>query len=246
MARAPKAKPQASKVPRQKKSVAIVAMGASHRSYTGLASNHGNRRRLVDQVWAINAMGTVIQHDLLFHMDDCKVQESRAAADPQGNIAGMVEWLKSHPRFITSKVYDDYPGAESFPLQDAVDAFCMAYFNSTVAYAFVYALLQGFTEIHLYGCDYSYPDSHHAEKGRACLEFWMGIACARGVAVNIAADSTLMDTSAPIEERIYGYDAYHLELVHSADRAAPIVVATAREVLPTAAEIEQRYRALSR
>ena len=83
----PKARPKARRLPAGDRgtppalrSVAIVAMGPSHRSYTGLASIYGDRCRLVDETWAINAMGTVIQHDLLFHMDDCRIQEARAKA----------------------------------------------------------------------------------------------------------------------------------------------------------------------
>ena len=225
-----------------RKAVAIVAMGASHRSYTALTSQLGNRRRLVHEVWAINGMGTVIQHDLLFHMDDCKVQEARAAAKPEGYVAGMVEWLKTHPRFITSKAYDDYPGAESFPLQEVIDRFGHAYFNSTVAYAMAYAMHLDFTEIHLYGCDYSYADNpHKVEKGRACLEFWIGLAAAHGIRVSLPGDTTLLDCCAPMNERIYGYDAYHLQLVAEEGRTSPRVVATAREQLPSADEIEQRY-----
>jgi hypothetical protein len=230
------------KPPRRGGSVAIVAMGPSHRSYTGLASIYGDRARLADEVWAINAMGTVIQHDLLFHMDDCKVQEARAKADPDGNVAGMVKWLRGHPKFITSRVYDDYPGALAYPLQEVVDAFGHAYFNSTVAYAMAYALHKGFSRIELYGCDYSYPDAHRAEKGRACLEFWIGLAVARGIQVVIAADSTLMDSNAPLCERLYGYDAYNLQLVYKEGRAAPIVDWCLREKLPSVDEIERRYR----
>lgn len=234
--------PETTKAKQKPKSVAIVAMGASHRSYTGLASSLGNNRRLVDQVWAINAMGTVIQHDLLFHMDDCKVQEARAVAQPEGNIAGMVEWLKDHPNFITSKEYPDYPGANAFPLQQAIDTYGHAYFNSTVAYALVFAMMTGFNIIHLYGCDYSYSSSHKAEKGRACLEFWIGIACSQGIHIHVAGDSTLMDSNSPVEEKIYGYDAYHLSLTSDEESGKLVVNAEDRESLPTAEEIEQRYQ----
>ncbi|POP53068.1 hypothetical protein [Zhongshania marina] len=223
------------------KSVAIVGMGASHRSYTGLAASLGGCHRLADQVWAINSMGGVIEHDLLFAMDDCRVQESRAKADPSGNIAGLVEWLKSHPNFVTSKVYDDYPGAVAFPLQEAIDTYGHPYFNNTVAYAFVYAMMQGFTSISLFGCDFGYADINKAERGRACLEFWVGIACARGISVQVAADSSLLDASCPLDIKLYGYDAYDLSLEHVEGKAAPQVVAKARDVLPSAEEIEQRY-----
>jgi SAM-dependent methyltransferase len=91
--------PVAQKIP---ESVAIVAMGRSSATYLSLASHNGNRKKVADETWAINSMGGVIQHDLLFHMDDCKVQESRV--DTNDNVAGMLDWLKTHPRFMTIRV----------------------------------------------------------------------------------------------------------------------------------------------
>lgn len=225
-----------------RKAVAIVAMGASHLDYTSLTSQLGSHHRLVNEVWAINGMGGVIQHDLLFHMDDCKVQEARAAAKPGAYVDGMLTWLKDHPRFVTSKKYDNYPGAIEFPLQEVIDRFGHAYFNSTVAYAMAYAMHLEFNEIHLYGCDYSYDyNPHKVEKGRACLEFWIGVAACHGINVRLTARTTLMDSCAPLEEKLYGYDAYHLQLVNQDGKNAPQVVLTERDQLPTPEEIERRY-----
>ena len=224
------------------KSVAIVAMGGSHRSYTGLASALGDRHRIASEVWAINSMGTVIDHDLLFHMDDCRIQEARAEQDPTGNVAGMLAWLRKHPGFFTSRVYQDYPGAQAYPLQAVIDRFGHAYFNSTVAYAFAYALYQGFDSISLFGCDFSYPNSHHAERGRGCLEFWIGVACALGVNVQVAGDSTLLDSNCPLSLRLYGYDAYDIKLQSQQGKSTPQVALSVKAEMPTAEEIEARYR----
>jgi hypothetical protein len=51
----------------------------------------------------------------------------------------------------------------------------------------------------LFGCDFSYPNLHLAESGRACVEFWMGQASARGVQFAIAGHSTLMDMRECVE-----------------------------------------------
>jgi hypothetical protein len=51
-----------------------------------------------------------------------------------------------------------------------------AYFNSTAAYAVAYAIHMGVKKISVFGMDFTYPNAHDAEKGRACVEFWLGIA----------------------------------------------------------------------
>ena len=44
-----------------------------------------------------------------------------------------------------------------------------------------------------------------AESGRACTEFWLSAAIARGMKVDVALSSALLDTDVPIEEKLYGY-----------------------------------------
>jgi hypothetical protein len=43
-------------------------------------------------------------------------------------------------------------------------------------------------KISLFGMDFTYPNAHDAEKGRACVEFWLGIAAARGIELAHAED----------------------------------------------------------
>jgi len=49
----------------------------------------------------------------------------------------------------------------------------------------------------------SYPDIHIAESGRACVEYWIGIASSRGVRVAVSAHSTLMDMK--VKQQPYGF-----------------------------------------
>ena len=56
-----------------------------------------------------------------------------------------------------------------------------------LAYAVALAIHEGATKISCFGMDFTYPDVHDAEKGRACVEFWMGVAAARGIALRSAA-----------------------------------------------------------
>ena len=188
------------------KTVSIVAQGGSFASYIQECTDKGGVPPS-DEVWTVNAMGGVIKHDLLFHMDDCKVQESR----PNRNIHRMMGWLKEHPKFMTSTAYPDYPGAIEYPLEDVVNCIGVPYLNGTVAYALAYAIYQEFDGIRLYGADFSYAHVHKAERGRGCVEFLLGVAMSRGIALHLPKYTTLMDTCEPWNIKMYGYDAWDID-----------------------------------
>jgi hypothetical protein len=95
---------------------------------------------------------------------------------------------------MTSRAHPDFPALIEFPLEDVINNLGLAYFNGTAAYAVAYAIHLGATKISLFGCDFSYERSHHAEKGRGCLEFWLGVRPARGIELGFADRSSLMDT----------------------------------------------------
>lgn len=225
-------------------SVAIVAMGASSHTYLRVCSQAGDRRRVTDETWVVNAMAGVLAHDRVFHMDDMRLQEMRAAANPKSNVAGVANWLRTHPGPIyTSRAYPEFPGAVEFPLADVMTATGHGYFNSTVAYAIAYALYLKKTQggpnrLELYGIDFSYPNGHKREKGRACVEFWLGLCSAHGVHLVIAQDSTLMDAVVPDAEKMYGYDGYALEIDVKDDG---FHVTKTDKSLPSVEEIERRY-----
>ena len=221
------------------KSVAIVAMGKSATTYINLCAQAGGRQKVAEETWAINSMGNVIAHDLLFQMDDLRIQEARAKEMPESNVANMLEWLKTHHKFMTSRVYPEYPGAVEFPLEHVVRRLGTTYFNSTVAYAIAYAIVVGVKKISLFGCDFSYPNAHKAEMGRGCVEYYIGIASASGIEIEVAADSTLLDADVPPDERFYGYDTEDISF-EMTDKGA-VLTRKDKEVIPTAKEIETRY-----
>lgn len=175
-------------------------------------------------------------------MDDVRVQEIRAAAMPDGNIAQMLKWMRTHPGPIyTSRAHPDYPGLVDYPLVDVLRS-CggLAYLNNTAAAAVALAIHLGVKEITCFGMDYTYPNAHDAEKGRACTEFYLGIAKARGIEIGVPSTTSLLDSCVtPQQDRIYGYDTLDLDIGH--DETGLTITATPRAVLPTAAEIEARY-----
>ncbi len=164
------------------KHVSIVGLGPSSAQYVDICKRLGGRHQYCDETWVVNSFGDVLACDRIFHMDDVRVQEIRAAAAPDSNIAAMLKWLKTHPGpIITSRKVDGYPGLVEFPLEDVVNDMPCGYFNSTAAYAVAYAVYLRVEKISIWGADFTYPSAHDAEKGRACVEFWLGVAAERGI-----------------------------------------------------------------
>lgn len=189
------------------KRVAIAAMGTSLSQFISVACAKGGVEEVVDEVWAINATGAVIKHHRLFAMDDFRITIPKEAEEGRLVARGMLKWMPSHPGPIyTSTAYPEYPGSVEFPLEPVLNAVGgLPYLNTTVAYAFAYAMYLKVEEIHLYGCDFTYPDIHVSESGRGCLEFLMGIAAGRGTKLVVPQNTTLLDSHLAEGQRFYGY-----------------------------------------
>jgi len=221
--------------------VAILGLGPSLEQYLDITKRLGGKHAYCTETWGINAVAGTLLCDRVFHMDDVRIQEVRAAAAPESNIARMLQWLKVHPGpIITSREHPDYPGLVAFPIEEVLNNLGQAYFNSTAAYAVAYAIHIGVKHISVFGCDYTYPDAHDAEKGRGCLEFWLGIAAARGIKLTVPKTSTLLDGIYPQQDRFYGYDTLAITLRPN-DGGGIAVDLQPIHKLPEAAEIEDRY-----
>jgi hypothetical protein len=227
--------------PLKGKHVAILGLGPSLDQYLEITKRLGGRSKFCDETWAINALGDVFACELVFHMDDIRIQEIRAAAAPASNIAAMVNWIKTSPvPVVTSRNHPDYPALVEFPLEDVLNNLGHDYFNSTAAYAIAFAIHTGVAKISLFGMDFSYPNQHDAEKGRACVEYWLGQAQARGILITLPKTTTLMDACYPKTSRLYGYDTLDLDFDVQPDGSLKLGM-TPRTELPTAEEIEANY-----
>lgn len=227
--------------PKAGKHIAILGLGPSLAQYLEITKRIGGRSRLCDEVWAINAVGDVLACDLIFHMDDVRIQEVRAAAKPDSNIAAMLPWLKnSSVAVMTSRAHPDYPALIEYPLEDVLNDLGHDYFNNTAAYAVAFAIHVGASKISCFGMDYSYANTHQAEKGRACVEFWLGQAHARGIEISLPQNTSLMDSNCGGQARLYGYDTQDIVLIPQADGTVR-VEKKERETLPTADQIEANY-----
>jgi hypothetical protein len=223
--------------------VSIVGLGPTAVRYMDFCRGLGGRHKYCDQTWVINAFGSILENDLIFHMDDVRTQQIRAAADPDSHIAAMLAWLKVHPGpIMTSIAHPDFPGLVEFPLEEALKAVPGGYFNSTAAYAVAYAIIRGATKISLFGLDFTYPDKHDAEKGRACVEFWLGVAASRGIVLAMPKETTLMDAMYPPAQRLYGYDFVDVDIQwDESGRAVTDVRMKEHGRVPTAETIEAAY-----
>ena len=200
-------------------SVAIVGLGNSFSDYI-LAKIRSEK---FDEVWGINSMSGVIYHDKCFMMDPPSRFLDTPNAGKQTNI--MADRLKQKINIpIFSCTLDKRcPDVVEFPLQEVIQKTGYAYLNNTVAYSFAYAIAQEVSELHLYGIDFTHKAINFAEAGRACCEFWLAIAISKGIKINIAHNSSLLDMNVPEDQKLYGYHRLDDPLVSSATNGSMLI-----------------------
>ena len=220
--------------------VAIVALGPSSYDYVRFAEAIGNRGQLFDEVWCINGYGHVLQCDRIFHMDDVRIQQIRADGGNK-KISAMLDWMKKHPGPIyTSRTHPDYPGLVEYPIENVLNSIGKPYINNTAAAAICFAIHMKVKELTLFGVDFTYPDMRAAEKGRACCEYWLGFAFARGTKIIIPAASSLCDACVPAS--IYGYDTRNIKVNRDEKGKFALTFEDKPEAdWPTAAQVEAAY-----
>ena len=184
------------------KNIAIIAMGNSQLDYHRMITHS----KKFDEVWAINAMISVIKKvDRAFIMDPV----SRFFdTDDAGNMTQiMQETLPTVDYPIYSCELDKrVPALQEYPIEDIVTDLGCGYFSNTIAYAIAFALWNKVGSINMFGADFSYKGNlHFAEQGRACCEFWLAKCMDKGIIVQVALTSGLLDADVPIQEKMYGY-----------------------------------------
>lgn len=234
--------------------VALLGMGPSAHEYVRTVSSAGSAR-VFDELWTVNCYGSVYRADRVFHMDDVKIQEIRAAAGHK-HIENTLKWLKEYDGDVyTSRAWPDYECLQEFPLEDVLTATGgPVYFNGTVAYAMALALAgvegglpEDVESISLFGLDYAYQmPVWKGEKGRSCVEYWLGRMHAgrkapqNGPKVFLNKKTWLMD--AAFGPSLYGYDTVAVEINAREDGSAKVEFVPIPEAeWPTAFEIEKRY-----
>lgn len=104
--------------------------------------------------------------------------------------------------FITAREYPKILTTKLFPLEAIKDLIGVDYFSNTVCYMIALAVLEEVDSLDLYGVNQS-GLFEYMEQRRA-VEFWLGIAIGRGIAVTIHAPSKLLQNKFLLP---YGYEA---------------------------------------
>tara|TARA_R110001592_G_scaffold151834_2_gene378685 strand:- start:643 stop:1320 length:678 start_codon:yes stop_codon:yes gene_type:complete len=211
--------------------VAIVGLGSSYSDFiSARIASH-----TFDEVWGINCIGGIIHVDKTFMMDPVTRFLDTENAGSQTQVAR--EFLKNNSKpIITCELDKRVKNLELFPLKEVATDLGISYFNNTVAYAMAYAVWKKVEKIHLYGIDYSYKDVNIAEAGRACCEFWCAIAISKGIKLEIAQKSGLLDTNVPDNEKLYGYHRLEDPLVQTVDQGSLLI--TKQSLIPSPEPVE--------
>ena len=193
--------------------VAIVGLGGSYADFVAARI----RSEKFDEVWGINCIGAILHVDKTFMMDPVSRFLDTENAGLQTGIAN--EFLKKNKKPVyTCELDKRVKNLRLYPLEEVIKSTNLCYFNNTVPYAIAFAIYSGVTSICLYGIDYTYRDNlHMAESGRACTEFWCATAVSRGIKVEVAHRSGLLDTNVPNNEKLYGYHRLEDPIVQKAE-----------------------------
>lgn len=101
------------------------------------------------------------------------------------------QWLVSHGiPLVVGRGFPITEHAQVFPFEAANALFGSEYLTSSTAYMMALAILEGATEIAVYGSDMS-VDDHEYFWQRPCLEAWIGFAKGRGIKVTIPEASPI-------------------------------------------------------
>ena len=94
------------------------------------------------------------------------------------------------------------PTAVTYPLERVLkNTGGRRYFTCTFAYQIALAIADGFAEIGLWGVDLDLGTARERLVEKSCVEYWLGLAEGRGLAVRLPLQSTLLD-----RRYLYGYD----------------------------------------
>lgn len=134
--------------------------------------------------WGVNATCIGIECDMSFHMHDLNHQEryfmTGTNKQKGADFAPFLAYVKfkNHP-VLSIHEYPDLPSIKAYPYKEVCDFFGTNYFSDSVCYMIAYALYKGYEEIHTYGVNLILANEYTEE--RPGLEFWLGMAHARGV-----------------------------------------------------------------
>lgn len=137
-----------------------------------------------DKSWEIWVLGNRIDHYKGKRVT--RIFEVHNNLSEHPNITKYVDYLSNQDAPIVTGETWPKPtqNAVPYPYRAVQELYGSLYLTSSPAYMIAYALLDGATEIGLYGVDLSVSD-HEYFWQRPCVEAWIGFAKGRGVKVTI-------------------------------------------------------------
>lgn len=199
------------------KKVAFLGLGASRMAYgEHICSTELSER--FDQIWVVNFAMGIYRHDVVWLMDDMRVQATK--------MPGYGYAMTTHDKpIVTSTVYPEFPMAVRCPVEAIIQKIGDDFLNSTVAYGIAYAMTIGVEELWLYGMDFHYPNQDRREEGGQCAAYLLGLARHFGMTFKLPQQSTLLScyqaqpVNGTLRRPLYGYAVQPTLL--SADGGAP-------------------------
>jgi len=117
--------------------------------------------------------------------------------------------------------YLDVPTSLEYPIKAMERVYGQIYANNTLAYMLMMAIAaqekgkRRFTNIYLAGIDYKSPDRTELEFERACTEYWIGYAIAKGINVYWPEESNLCTYPGYVPGVRYGYTKGYNDLTQT-------------------------------
>ena len=150
------------------------------------------------EIWGVNQLGRFIPRaDRWFQIHTDWDDKTKWAAN-----TNVGQWMADAPIPIYMiQHHQEIPNSIPYPVDRVKQKLGLAgdpfipgsdldYFTSTIAFMYALAIAEGFEEIGIYGIDLIIGREYFFEK--SCVEFYMGIAHARGIHIHKPANSALL------------------------------------------------------
>lgn len=118
------------------------------------------------------------------------------------------DWLKANiPKLVVHSAHPDLPGAMVYPWKKVLEEF-LPYFTNSVSWMLALAMLEGCSEIGIYGVDMAQSDPATGRNGeyehqRPSCEYFIGLAQGIGIKVTIPPQSDLLKA-----RKLYAYESH--------------------------------------
>ena len=147
------------------------------------------------EIWGLNELYGYIpdRWDVWFEPHSAEVMRRTA------NFEKHHEWLKAQTKPIYMKEhYPGIPASVAYPIKQVLDRFG-TYFNNSVSWLIALAILEGATEIALYGVDMALGTEYSDQ--RPSCEYMIGFARGMGIPVYVPTECDLLKSA-----WLYGFE----------------------------------------